>query len=46
LKSALKDGVIVMLLTSLRMRWKSWKSFHKMSSINIFNIFTVAGRSL
>jgi transposase len=23
LKSALKDGVIVMLLTSLRMRWKS-----------------------
>jgi len=41
LKSTLKDGAFVMLLTSLRMGRKSWKGFHKMSSRNVSNTFTV-----
>jgi len=32
LKSTLKGGAFVMLLTSLRMRRKSWKGFYKMTS--------------
>jgi hypothetical protein len=41
-----KDSAFVILLTSLRMQWKSWKGFYKMASRNVSNIFTVTGRSV
>jgi len=42
----LRDGTVVMLLTSLRMWWKSWKGFHSIAFRNVSNTFTVAGRSV
>jgi len=42
----LRDSAFVMLLTSLRMWWKSRKGFHSMASRNVSNTFTVAGRSV
>jgi hypothetical protein len=41
-----RDGVFLILLTSLGMRRKSWKGFHRMASRNVSNTFTVAVKSV
>ena len=41
-----RDGAVVILLTSLRMRRKSLKGFHQMAYRNYSNTCTVPGRSV